>query len=127
VSPTASRARKYSISQTVFTAPSRRNPEHTLEAYKIIGYIKESLKTFAPLRCLAWRNRIQGQSTLKPNELLYIDIIRKVEANLIKGTCLVRFYTKKDIKADLIPVPYNRDGTVNAFYITTRLTEVDER
>ena len=126
-SPTAKRARKYSIGQTVFAAPSRCNPEHTLEAYEIIGYVEESSKTFATLRCLARRNRIQGQGTSKPNELVYTDQIRKVEVNSIKGTCLVRFYTEKDIQADLIPVPYNRDGTANAFYITTRLAEVDGR
>jgi DNA (cytosine-5)-methyltransferase 1 len=47
----------------------------------------------------------------------------KISANKLERTCLVRFYKTTDEANGLIPPPYNRDGTGNAFYITTRLIQ----
>src|SRR5208282_5998642 len=61
----------------------------------------------------------------RPNELVYTDKTDKLVASKIQRTCLVRFYGASDVENKSIPTPYNRDGTGNAFYITTKLVEVD--
>jgi DNA (cytosine-5)-methyltransferase 1 len=41
----------------------------------------------------------------------------------LQRTCLVRFYKQSDVEKNRIPPPYNREGTGNAFFITTRLIQ----
>ncbi len=116
-------SRKYPIGQTIIVAP-RQKSRHGLEPYEIIEYVSEGSKQFAVLRHLQRRREIDG--TGRPNELVYTDKIEKVLASKIQRTCLVRFYSDSDIEKSRILAPYNRDGTGNAFYITTRLVQEDD-
>ncbi|RAL60666.1 hypothetical protein DID88_009984 [Monilinia fructigena] len=48
-------------------------------------------------------------------------------ADKLNKTCLVRFYTEKEISSGNVPAPYCRDGSSNAFIITMRLREDDQK
>ncbi len=72
------------------------------------------------LHRLRRRREIVGAG--RPNELVYTIQTEKVSTNKLDRTCLVRFYRETDAENCRIPAPYSRDGTGNAFYITTRLT-----
>jgi DNA (cytosine-5)-methyltransferase 1 len=112
---------KYPIGQTVLIAPSQK-PRHGLEPYEIIKYITEGSKHFAVLNRLRRRREIDGSG--RPNELVYTTShTEKVSVNKLERTCLVRFYRESDAEDRRIPAPYSRDGTGNAFYITSRLSE----
>ncbi len=58
------------------------------------------------------------------NELVYTKT-DNIEIGKIAKTCLVRFYSEFDVANKLVPPPHCRDGTGNAFYITSRLIEVN--
>lgn len=111
---------KYPIGQTVLIAPSQKS-RHELEPYEIMKYITEGSKQFAVLHRLRRRREIDGAG--RPNELVYTIQTEKVSTNKLDRTCLVRFYRETDAENCRIPAPYSRDGTGNAFYITTRLTQ----
>ncbi|KAG0644907.1 DNA (cytosine-5)-methyltransferase 1 [Hyphodiscus hymeniophilus] len=117
---------RYPIGQTVLVSqkklsPPRRRSKYALDPYEIIRYEVYDLKEYAILRRLLRRHEMEGQSLCKPNELVYCHETAKVEPRKIERACLVRFYTEADLKIDTIPAPYNRDGTGNAFYITSKL------
>jgi DNA (cytosine-5)-methyltransferase 1 len=112
-------AHRYRVGQTVLVEP--RHKKHGLEAYEIVRYEVDGDKQNVVLRQL-WRRRdIDGSG--RPNELVYTDKTEKVAARKVKQTCLVRFYSEDDIVSNTIPAPYNRDGTGNAFYITSQCVE----
>ena len=114
---------KYPIGQTVLVIPPLRKDKHVLEPYEVVSYDGDGLKWFVVLRRLVRRIKIDGKGA--PNELVYSDQTVKIAAEKIEQTCLVRFYRESDVINKSIPAPYNRDGTGNAFYITTRLVERD--
>lgn len=111
---------KYPIGQTVLVAPPQKS-RHELEPYEIMKYIVEGSKQFAVLRRLQRRRDIDG--TGKPNQLVYTNQTDKVSVSKLQRTCLVRFYSESDAEKHRIPPPYNRDGTGNGFYITSRLIQ----
>ena len=116
---------KFPIGQTVLVRPPEQKPKHALEPYEIITYIEDGTKTLVVLKHLLRRNEIAGQAGHRPNELVYSGRTHQMELKLIECTCLVRFYSEADVTGHTIPTPYDRDGTGNAFYITTRLIEHD--
>ena len=116
--------RKYSIGQTVLAPPPDGKPKYGLEPYEVDSYVQKTSKTFVLLRRLFRRGEFAGQNC-KANELVYSDKIFTMESKKIQSTCLVRFYSEADVLSRSIPTPYDRDGTGNAFYITTRLVEMD--
>jgi len=112
---------RYAVGQTVLVVPSQKS-RHDLEPYEIIKYITEASRQFAILKPLKRRREIDG--TGRPNELVYTtNQTEKISADKIERACLVRFYRPTDAVNGLIPAPYNRDGTGNAFYIITRLIQ----
>ena len=114
---------KYPVGQTVLVPLPEIKGEHALEPFEIVDYVEEATRTMVVLKRLLRRNEMAGQGACRPNELVYSDRIHIVESKRIECTCLVRFYAEADVKAHSIPTPYDRDGTGNAFYITTRLVE----
>ena len=114
---------KFPVGQTVLVRPPQQKPKYTLEPYEIIAYIEEESITQVALKRLLRRSEIPGQRDRRPNELVYSDRICKVATSKIECACLVRFYSEEDAAGHSIPAPYDRDGTGNAFYITTRLVE----
>ena len=121
-------AHTYQVGQTVLVAetklfPPRRKSRYALDPYEIVKLEGFNSKEYAVLRQLLRRNEMEGQSLCRPNELVYTDQTVKVELKKIERTCLVRFYGESDMKKGTIPAPYCRDGTGNAFYITSKLVE----
>ena len=122
----ASRTYKYPIGQTVLVPPSKLSPpcrksRYDLDPYEIVKYNVSHSIQYAILRKLLRRNEIKGQSFCSPNELVYTEETVKVEPENIEYTCIVRFYTMDEMINRTIPAPYNRNGTGNAFYITSKL------
>ena len=115
----------FPIGQTVLVRPPEGRSKHALESYEIVAYIDEGTRTLVVLKHLLRRNEIAGQSGRRPNELVYSDRTHQAEIKRIECVCLVRFYREADVTGYTIPTPYDRDGTGNAFYITTRLVEQD--
>lgn len=116
-SPTRSTS-QFSVGQTVLAKAPRS--KYLLEPYEIVE-INESDDTVL-LRCLKRRKDVDDKG--KPNELVYTDDCVRMSTKKIERTCLVRFYNESDITESKIPAPYSRDGTGNAFYISTRQIEV---
>jgi DNA (cytosine-5)-methyltransferase 1 len=110
------------IGQTVL-APPQHKSKYDLEAYEIVEYVAKGSKQMAILRHLKRRHEIDGKG--RPNELVYTEKTDSVEIEKIARTCLVRFYSEFDVAKKLVPPPYCRDGTGNAFYITSKLIEVN--
>ena len=110
----------YPVGSTVLV-PARYKPKHGLEPFEIDSYVAEGVKQIAVIRRLLRRQEFDNSG--EKNELIYTDEFEKVLTHKIQRTCLVRFYKESDVSNQTIPVPYNRKGNGNAFYITTRLVE----
>jgi len=110
---------RYRVGQTVLVEP--RHKKHALEPYEVIRYEFDHGRRNVILRRLRRRKDIDGKG--RPNELVYTDKTEKFAASRVKQTCFVRFYSEDDVARKKIPVPYNRDGTGNAFYITMQQLE----
>ncbi|KUI72320.1 DNA (cytosine-5)-methyltransferase 1 [Cytospora mali] len=88
---------------------------NVLEPYELLGYL-EGERTVR-LRRLPRRRQIDGQQhDCAPNELVYTEEEAFASVNEIHSKCIIRCYSP----GEEIPVPYNRNGTGNAFIITHR-------
>ncbi|KAL3426131.1 cytosine-specific methyltransferase [Phlyctema vagabunda] len=119
-----SAARDFKKGETVLVMSSRirtRKCINEAEPYEVVENIFEGTKHYVLVKRLLRRVEFSGQMTSASNELIYTDKLDKVHAHSILHRCLVRFYTEADIRAKTIPAPYCRNGTGNAFYITTKL------
>lgn len=92
-----------------------------LEPCEIVEFLDQRPRPRVLLRRLLRRSEIRGQNCSPPNELVYSEDLFEAKAEDIERTCFVRFYTAKDLRDNKIPAPYNRNGTGDAFFITTRL------
>ncbi|KAF2807830.1 S-adenosyl-L-methionine-dependent methyltransferase [Mytilinidion resinicola] len=59
----------------------------------------------------------------RPNELVWTNTITSVRADLIRRRCHVRYFDSETVERGDIPVPYNRDGTVDCWYFCVRLVD----
>lgn len=114
---------RFPVGQTILALPPRRKSKNNLEPYEIVGYVEEISKLNVRLRRLMRRSEIDHAMFCKPNELVYTNIIDTMSAHKLERTCLVRFYTEKQVSSGNVPAPYCRDGGSNAFIITKRLCE----
>ncbi|CAG8950928.1 hypothetical protein HYFRA_00003145 [Hymenoscyphus fraxineus] len=111
---------EYPVGQTVYSPPVSQK-KNELEVYEVAEYVDGGKRVM--LRRFIRRQEFDG--TGKPNELVYSEKLESHLISKISGRCLVRFYTQDDVAQGNIPVPYNRDGNGNAFYVATRLVESD--
>ncbi|TGO87340.1 hypothetical protein BPOR_0233g00130 [Botrytis porri] len=114
---------RFPIGQTILALPPQRKSKNNLEPYEIVGYVEESSKLHVKLRRLMRRSEIDHAVSCRPNELVYTDVIDSMSAHKLERTCLVRFYTEKQVSSGNVPAPYCRNGGSNAFIITKRLRE----
>ncbi|TGO20845.1 hypothetical protein BPAE_0261g00010 [Botrytis paeoniae] len=114
---------RFPIGQTILALPPRRKSKNNLEPYEIVAYVEESSKLNVRLRRLMRRSEIDHTVSCRPNELVYTDVIDTMSAHKLERTCLVRFYTEKQVSGGNVPAPYCRGGGSNAFIITKRLRE----
>ncbi|RFU30843.1 hypothetical protein B7463_g5480, partial [Scytalidium lignicola] len=109
----------YKVGQPVLAKP---RDSIRLEAYEVVGYEQQALDSrIVILRRLLRRVEVEPNSSSRPNELVYSDQIERLSVGRVKGKCHIRFYAEDIVRNGFIPVPYNRDGTGNMFYISTRL------
>ncbi|KAF7890686.1 hypothetical protein EAF00_009001 [Botryotinia globosa] len=114
---------RFPVGQTILALPPRRKSKNNLEPYEIVGYVEEISKLNVKIRRLMRRSEINHTVSCRPNELVYTDIIDTMSAHKLERTCLVRFYTERQVLSGNVPAPYCRDGGSNAFIITKRLCE----
>jgi DNA (cytosine-5)-methyltransferase 1 len=68
--------------------------------------------------CQAYEGPTKG---IRPNELVWTNIISHVKAEAIIRPCHIRYFDSGMVKAGEIPVPYNRDGAIDCWYFCLRL------
>ncbi|KAK2793888.1 DNA methyltransferase Dim-2 [Onygenales sp. PD_12] len=104
---------EYKVGDTVLIeASDPRTREIILEPVEILAMDGSNVE----VRLLPRRGRDYHNSTARPNELVYTNSTRHIHIEQVERRCHVRFYAQ----GEDIPVPYNRDGTGDAFYFTTR-------
>ncbi|KAG4026576.1 hypothetical protein MFRU_039g00540 [Monilinia fructicola] len=118
---------RFPIGQTILALPPQRKSRNSLEPYEIVKYEEKSLKQYVTLRRLVRRSEFDQTVCCRPNELIYTDLTDNMLADKLDKTCLVRFYTEKEVSSGGVPAPYCRDGSSNAFIITMRLREGDQK
>ncbi|KAM7186989.1 hypothetical protein V8F20_011156 [Naviculisporaceae sp. PSN 640] len=104
----------FRVGETVLAAPT--SSETRLEAYEVIKIFKQDGRKFVRLRKLVRRKEVDSQDAA-PNELVYTDLTTVMNEKKIVSKCYVRFFKP----GTPIPVPYNRGGTGNLFFITSQL------
>lgn len=100
---------EYLVGETVLVSTSEGK---FLEPCEILGFSNNHKNT--RLRRFIRRTMITSQCA--QNELVYTDEEFSADINRIHARCIVRCYCPGEI----IPAPYNRNGTGNAFIITHR-------
>ncbi|KAB8293434.1 hypothetical protein EYC80_007749 [Monilinia laxa] len=118
---------RFPIGQTILALPPQRKSKNDLEPYEIVKYDEKSPKQYVTLRRLIRRSEFNQIVSCRPNELIYTDLTDIMLADKLDKTCLVRFYTEEEISSGNVPAPYCRDGSSNAFIITMRLREDDQK
>lgn len=86
-----------------------------LEPYELLGYL-EGDQTVHLRRLLRRRQVDAQQRDCAPNELVYTEEETYASVQGIHSRCILRCYTPNEE----VPVPYNLNGTGNAFIITHR-------
>ncbi|KAH0562094.1 hypothetical protein GP486_003210 [Trichoglossum hirsutum] len=103
---------KYQIGDTVLILEGR-----ILEPVQLVAF--EGDKVF--VRRFPRRSRdYRLEQKSRPNELVWTEDIYPVRPEDIDRKCLIRFYTEEEKLSRKIPAPYNRDGTADAFFISSR-------
>lgn len=105
---------KYQVGDTVLVHIPGNGVEQ-LQPVELLEYTDQD--RIVRLRWL--RRRREFDSNCAPNELVYTKEETHLPVGRIATRCIVRFYAPEES----IPVPYNRGGAGNAFYITHRLHE----
>lgn len=105
---------KYQIDETVLVAVS----ESRLDPCEIVGFLHQP-DYCVLLRRLRCRSEIDENGKAPANELVYTEELFETSAENVMRKCPLRFYAAKDLQQ--IPAPYNRNGTGDAFFITTRI------
>jgi DNA (cytosine-5)-methyltransferase 1 len=115
---------KYSIGDTVLVvAPPRVKPRYGLQPTEIVSFIQEGRQGLVVVKRLPRRRDLDENTDSRPNELVYSEETFIIAAENVIRKCHVRFYSFWDLKNRMIPTPYDRDGTGDAYYILTRLVD----
>jgi DNA (cytosine-5)-methyltransferase 1 len=105
---------RYPRGQTVLARPHRQlDSPYELEVYVVLQYEEDPDGRLAVLLRRLQR-RTTYDDTATRNELVYTQIIDRMMASRIYGTCSVRCFVNDH---QILP-PYNRGGVGNLFYMT---------
>ncbi|EPE27851.1 S-adenosyl-L-methionine-dependent methyltransferase [Glarea lozoyensis ATCC 20868] len=111
----------FPIGQTVLVVAPKTT---MLDPFEVVKYTNsEDGRSKVVLRRLLRRQQFDLSG--RPNELIYTEKTETVPTSRLQLKCLVRYYSEDDVVLKRIPAPYCRDGSGNAFYICTRLVEVE--
>lgn len=106
----------FKAGETVLAPPS--SCDKILEAYEVVKIFKQGGHKFVRLRKLVRRKEVDPHvKGIAPNELVYTDQFIVKKPKDIANKCYVRFFKP----GTPIPVPYNKGGTGNLFFITSQL------
>ena len=107
----------YTVGDTVLVE-TQVGDEIRLEPTEIVGMNGQEVTVRRlPPRNRFFGSRCNGPSKARPNELVYTNHFDTVSIIQLARPCHVRIYTLEEQQDGLIPVPYNRDGNGDAFYI----------
>ncbi|KAL1616059.1 hypothetical protein SLS56_011574 [Neofusicoccum ribis] len=93
----------------------------TLEPVVVTNFLYETQKV--NVRRLIRRRR---DSQSRQNELVWTEEFLEISPEIVGEKCHIRFFQEKDINTGNIPPPYNRNGSGNCWYITTRRKQEGE-
>ena len=89
-----------------------------LEPAVVVGVIPQT--DTVRIRRLLRMKRDFHDLTAARNELVYTDLIEDIRSKQINRRCNIRFYTIRERDTHKIPIPYDRQGMVDCYYICTR-------
>jgi DNA (cytosine-5)-methyltransferase 1 len=87
-----------------------------LEPFVVTDFVQEIGKV--KVRRLL-RAKVNGKLHSRANELIWTDEFRELSPSSIRRKCSIRFFTPEN--AAILPVPYDRDGQGDCYFITSRL------
>lgn len=102
---------KYLVGDTVLVLTSGTA---VLEPHELLGFLDNRR-----VRLRRLRRRRELTNNCPPNELVYTEEETQASVEALASKCIIRFYSP----SETIPAPYNRNGTGNAFFITSRLLD----
>ncbi|KAI9822297.1 MAG: DNA methyltransferase Dim-2 [Pycnora praestabilis] len=111
-------AEQYHVGDTVLVLDGDLGGVGKLEPAEIVDLRPNRYRRMILMRRLLRRHRDFGDSSARPNELVYTNDLFLAQDKDIFRLCQVRFYTTEDKEAKRIPTPYNRDGTGDCYYFT---------
>ncbi|KZF21853.1 S-adenosyl-L-methionine-dependent methyltransferase [Xylona heveae TC161] len=114
---------RFKVGDTVLVEQVNSRGTETLEPVVIEKFTQENAKELVLCRQLLRRNNIGSGAAAPPNELVYSENFLMVPAQCIDRKCHIRFYSEEDRQMGMIPCPYGRNGTGDAFFISTILLE----
>ncbi|KAI9845394.1 MAG: DNA methyltransferase Dim-2 [Sclerophora amabilis] len=118
-SDVATAAAKYETGTTVIVKASGKGMKVMLEPVEIVGFELQDGLSRALVRKLPRRSRdFSNEGDAPLNELVYTDEVYSVRAKEIQRKCHIRFFTEQEKATGMIPVPYNRNGTADAYFIS---------
>lgn len=91
-----------------------------LEPAVSVTYNPDGLRGKIQIRRLLRKQRDCGYKDASPNELVLTDRLEIVPQATIDRICHVRFYSEYEKKNRQIPSPYDRRGTGDCYYITSK-------
>ncbi|TKA71985.1 hypothetical protein B0A49_07369, partial [Cryomyces minteri] len=109
---------KYIKGDTVLVV-QHKGATSELEPVVIVDFVLE--KEQVVVRRLKRAARDLKDERARPNELVWTNQTYSIHAIDVERKCHVRFYSKEDVARRRIPAPYERDGQVDCFYITSWL------
>ncbi|KAI9787643.1 MAG: DNA methyltransferase Dim-2 [Geoglossum umbratile] len=110
-SPMEEAKEKYRVGDTVLILK-----DNILEPVHLVGFATDQvLVRRLPRRGRDYRPLQSG----RPNELVWTEDIYLIRPEDIDRKCHIRFYTEDEKTSRKIPAPYNRDGTADAYFITS--------
>ncbi|KAI9797995.1 MAG: DNA methyltransferase Dim-2 [Piccolia ochrophora] len=113
---------KYRPGDTILYSQGLPGDDHILEPAEYLGVQEDGISEQVWIRKLLRRSRdFMEETSSRPNELVYTNERHAIKAKDVERGCHVRFFTDEEKARGEIPVPYNRDGNGDAYFITSRL------
>ena len=109
---------RYSVGDTLLASLRRVGPN--LEPVVLLEHNPEGLDGKIRILRLLRKARDYGYNSADANELVLTDRSEIIPVTHVHRRCQVRFYSEAEKKEHTIPIPYNRQGSSNFFYITSQ-------
>ena len=111
---------KYVVGDTVLIASHRSHRKTALEPVVISQINPDQKGKSIKVRKLLRKHRDCGVQGAPPNELVYTDRFDMINPKTITRRCSVRFYTAQEVGQNGVPIPYNRQGMADCYFIASQ-------